>query len=324
MKKALVFILPAVIFLSGCATYKFQKGPSPYEKGYVALRHGQVIPEYTIGKDNVAPADEQIAKERFQRRKETVELYYKEMGNIENRFKAMFVDPPVFMLKTVGGIFRMPFIAANDYKYNHDPAYKEKVDSRENAEYKAERERLASIKAKLKEYIQEDLKKELPAQEKEAPVVKAEVKEESVIKESSQNTAVNPVVKENHVAAVEPAPVSAAPVKAAQKAMPPETTAQQPQNQASGPAAVIIAKPTKGFSPLTVQFYGSKSFSSNGRIVAYSWDFGDGDVSAKKNPVNTYWSTTYGSRKFTATLTVTDNKGVTSAASTDGNTSERD
>jgi len=79
---------------------------------------------------------------------------------------------------------------------------------------------------------------------------------------------------------------------------------------------VIIAKPAKGYSPLKVSFSGQKSYSKSGRIVSYDWDFGDGDTSVKKNPENTYWSTTYGTRNFTVTLTVRDDAGNTSSAST--------
>ena len=143
-------------------------------------------------------------------------------------------------------------------------------------------------------------------QEKAEPVVKEEAKQEPVVKAA----AINAGVQEKPVAVVESAPIPVAPAKAAEKVVSPEAPAQLP-HQAGGPTAVITARPLKGFSPLTVQFYGSKSSSSNGRIVAYSWDFGDGDTSTKKNPINTYWSTTYGSRKFTAALTVTDNKGQT-------------
>ena len=138
-------IILSVLFLSGCATYSVQKGESPYNKGYVVTRYGRVLPEYTLGKDNSVP-DEQVARERFQRRKKEVEAYYKKMGYIENRFKQTFVDPPVFMLQAVAGILRMPAIAIRDYKYNHDPKYKEKIDQQEDAEYKAEKERIKTLK----------------------------------------------------------------------------------------------------------------------------------------------------------------------------------
>ena len=80
-------------------------------------------------------------------------------------------------------------------------------------------------------------------------------------------------------------------------------------------SAVIIAKPAKGLSPLRVNFYGDKSRSPQGRIISYEWDFGDGDTSTKKNPRNVYWSTTFGSRYFTVTLTVRDAQGNASTDS---------
>ncbi len=82
------------------------------------------------------------------------------------------------------------------------------------------------------------------------------------------------------------------------------------------PVAVIVATPLRGLSPLTVKFSGQKSYSKSGRIVSYDWNFGDGDTSSKKSPLNTYWSTTYGTRPFTVTLTVKDEAGNTSSAST--------
>ncbi|MFT4297058.1 MAG: PKD domain-containing protein [Micropruina sp.] len=49
----------------------------------------------------------------------------------------------------------------------------------------------------------------------------------------------------------------------------------------------------------------------DGTITAYSWDFGDGGTSTAQNPVHVY--TQEGT--FTATLTVTDNKGATGSIS---------
>lgn len=315
MKKTLFFIMPLILLLSGCATYRLEKGQSPYEQGYVMARYGKAIPEYTIGQNNTVP-DEQVAKERFRRRKAQVEHYYKQMGYIENRFKQMFVDPPVLMLEAIIGIFRMPAIAIRDYKYNHNIQYKETVDKREDAQYQADKERIAVLKGKLDAYIQKDLQREpvvltqSPAVIKEIPPVAAEVKEP--IKEEPLAQGQKAAVEETAMPKIQEEPV--------QKVLPlPEpkvkkiiTTVQAKPNN---PSAVIIAKPTKGASPLKVQFYASKSSSPNGRIVAYSWDFGDGDTSTKKNPTNTYWSTSYGLRQFTATLLVQDEKGLTSSAS---------
>lgn len=48
---------------------------------------------------------------------------------------------------------------------------------------------------------------------------------------------------------------------------------------------IFRAYPLKGSSPLTVTF---QSFST-GPIVKYFWDFGDGNTSAEKNPIHTYY-----------------------------------
>ena len=290
--KTIFLIILAGLFLSGCATYSFRKGESPYNNGFVAARYDRVLPEYTLGKDNSVP-DEKIAKERFQRRRKQVEAYYKKMGYIENRFKQMFVDPPVLIFQTTIGIFRMPAIAIRDYKYNHDPLYKAKVDKKDDAAYKAEKERLKALKAELNSYIQKDLEKNEGVVPSAAAVVAAPA-------------AVVPAAAE---------PVKEKPVEAKQEVKQPAQQSVQIPPSNNLPVAVIIAKPLKGLSPLTVQFSAAKSSSPNGRIVSYSWDFGDGDSSSRKKTSNTYLSTTYGSRKFTATLTVNDDKGAQASSS---------
>ncbi len=76
------------------------------------------------------------------------------------------------------------------------------------------------------------------------------------------------------------------------------------------PTANFSATPTVGCTPLTVNF---TDFSFNYislwvyRIVSWSWDFGDGNVSSQRYPIHTY--TTTGS--FTVTLTITDAVGCT-------------
>ena len=77
----------------------------------------------------------------------------------------------------------------------------------------------------------------------------------------------------------------------------------------AAPVAVATADVTSGDGPLTVHFTGSGS-SDDGSIASYLWDFGDGSaVSSSANP-----SHTYSPGVHTATLTVTDNEGVTSTA----------
>ncbi|MFA5096840.1 MAG: hypothetical protein WC478_05825, partial [Candidatus Omnitrophota bacterium] len=86
MKKSICLIPLILLLLSGCATYSLKKGAAPpYNKGYIVTRYDRLIPEYTIGKDNMVPEDEQLARARFRRRRVEVESYYKKMGYIENR-----------------------------------------------------------------------------------------------------------------------------------------------------------------------------------------------------------------------------------------------
>jgi len=101
--KKLSVLLFLFLILSGCATYKFQKGQSPYDKGYVASRDDRVLLEYTVGKDDSVP-DLGLAKERFKKRKGMVEHYYKKMGYITNNFKKTFWDMPALMVNFFTGI----------------------------------------------------------------------------------------------------------------------------------------------------------------------------------------------------------------------------
>lgn len=159
MRKLSVLMI-VLMFLSGCATYKFQKGRSPYDKGYVVSRDGRAIVEYTLGKDDTVPDGLNFAKQRFKRRKGVVEHYYKKMGYVENRFKESFWDPVVLFIKFVPSVFRLPFVAMSDYKYEHDPEYREKLKKLVEAQEIAERERISKLKADLNKYIQDDLAKE--------------------------------------------------------------------------------------------------------------------------------------------------------------------
>jgi hypothetical protein len=106
------------------------------------------------------PADMTVARQRFQRRRPYVEDYYKRMGLIENRFKENVWDRVAFTLKFFGGIFKLPFLGISDYKYEHDPVYREKIRKEEEEKAKKERERINQIKGELKKYIQQDLERE--------------------------------------------------------------------------------------------------------------------------------------------------------------------
>jgi flagellar basal body-associated protein FliL len=157
--KKIILLVVLVVFLSGCATYKFQRGKSPYNKGYVVSRDGREIPEYTIGRDNSVPKLA-LARERFKKRRDTVEAYYKKMGYIESKLKETFWDPPVLMIKLAGGIFRLPSIAIADYKYEHDPEYRNKVIRMQEEQDAKEEARIKRLKDELNSYILNELSRE--------------------------------------------------------------------------------------------------------------------------------------------------------------------
>lgn len=82
---------------------------------------------------------------------------------------------------------------------------------------------------------------------------------------------------------------------------------------AATPAAVISSSVAAGASPLLVAFDGSASTAANkGTIAAYAWNFGDGDSAAGAQVTHLY--TTAGT--YAAALTITDNKGIQSRATT--------
>ncbi|MDD5129737.1 MAG: PKD domain-containing protein [Candidatus Omnitrophica bacterium] len=318
MRNFLLF-LSLVLFLSGCATYKFQKSTASGAQGYLAYYDDKPIIEYTVGKEKSLP-DLNLAKERFKRRKSKVEFYYKQMGQIESRLKEMFWEPPSMIVGFLGGVLNWPFRAAADYKYNHNPGYKAKVDRLDEEKETLEAARIAKLKKELDVYVAEDL-----AQETGVPAIvetKPEPKEE-LPKVMEPVVAVKPVAQSAPV--VPPAAAKAEPVVApvAEPVMPvsepvaikhpaaEEVPAAKPAPEP--PVAVIIAKPARGYSPLKVAFSAQKSYSRAGKIVSYAWDFGDGDTSTQKNPENTYWSTTFGPRNFTVTLTVSDQAGSVSS-----------
>ncbi len=311
-------VLILMVLLSGCATYKFQKGTVPYDKGYVVSRDNYTIVEYTVGENNTVPEDLALAKERFSRRRRIIEDFYKKMGAIENRFKMGFADYPIMMFKLVTGVFRLPFIGVSDYRYDHDPKYREKILKIEEQKDALEFARVAKLKEKMANYVKNDL-----AKEQFTPGL-AVIKEAAV---APAGTVVQPqplgIEKTNAAGShLEPAlaiaPDIAEETKPKLKETPQAVVVAVPRERDPDSGmitAVVNARPVKGFSPLRVQFSAKGSFSPHARIVSYSWDFGDGDVSTKANPVNTYYSASFEPRHFTATLTVQDNLGNTSSQS---------
>lgn len=304
MKKILVLVTLGFI-LSGCATYKFQHPVTSGGTGYLACYDGKPILEYTAGKEKSLP-DLNLAKERFKRRRKTVENYYKQMGLIESRLKEFFWDPPAMFVDLLGGVLRWPFVAVADYKYNRDPKYKDKIDRLDEQREELEKARVNLLKEKLAAYIVEDLDKEFSTQN--IAVAAPVVERPELAQKSLPPVLALPAVQETPSKVETPVliakPISEPVVEPVKEIKP---VVLEP------PVAVIVAKPAKGYSPLIVKFSGQQSYSKSGKIVAYDWNFGDGDTSTKKNPENTYWSTTFGPRNFTVTLTVRDQAGSVSS-----------
>ena len=80
------------------------------------------------------------------------------------------------------------------------------------------------------------------------------------------------------------------------------------------PSASVKGSPTTGEANTSLNFYGTGQ-DSDGTIVSYSWDFGDGGKSSGQNPVHTFTV----SNTFKVTFTVTDNDGASGTESFDIN-----
>lgn len=317
--KKITFLLALVLLLSGCATYKFQHGAAPYEKGYVVSRDGDSIPDYTIGKNNTVPTDLALAKKRFKQRRDKVEYYYKQMELIERPVKVL-LKPAILMIKLLTGVLRLPFVAYTNYKYEHDPKYKAEVDKLDQEKDAKQRQRRNAFKEQLNAYIQKELEKEpaFVAEAQEEPqvnkkvtvsaVTAPQVPEEKTGLEKPSEYSLSQKPLEELTSAIEPP--QEVPAATEQISLPPAAQQKEPVIS-EGIKAVITARPVKGYSPLKVKFSASQSHSKHGRIISYSWDFGDGDTSDKPASANIYWSATYGVRTFTVTLTVRDIKGNT-------------
>lgn len=72
------------------------------------------------------------------------------------------------------------------------------------------------------------------------------------------------------------------------------------------PTASFTADPTSGVAPLTVDFDASGSNDSDGNIVSYAWDFGDGSTGSGMTTSHNYAA----AGTYTVMLTVTDNDGA--------------
>jgi PKD repeat protein len=83
-----------------------------------------------------------------------------------------------------------------------------------------------------------------------------------------------------------------------------------PNTLNQSPIAVASATPLSGNIPLSVNFSSAGSYDPDGQITAYTWNFGDGSSASGQTVSHTYTT----AQTFTASLTVTDDKGVTASA----------
>jgi PKD repeat protein len=78
------------------------------------------------------------------------------------------------------------------------------------------------------------------------------------------------------------------------------------------PTASFTYSPSSPTTDDLIQFT-DKSTDSDGSVVSWSWDFGDGTTSTSQNPTHQYFS----AGTYTVTLTVTDDGGATGSSSQD-------
>ncbi len=84
-----------------------------------------------------------------------------------------------------------------------------------------------------------------------------------------------------------------------------------PKFQAIPPEALFAMRPSEGVAPLTVVYDGSLSFSEQGTVVEYIWDFGDGTRGL--GPIVSHTFRRGGT--YRVTLEVYDDRGLSSRRS---------
>jgi PKD repeat protein len=86
-----------------------------------------------------------------------------------------------------------------------------------------------------------------------------------------------------------------------------------PASMNQPPSAAASGSPASGVAPLTTVLSSAGSTDTDGSIASYFWDFGDGtQTSSAANPSHVYQN----AGTYTASLTVTDNGGLTASRST--------
>lgn len=83
---------------------------------------------------------------------------------------------------------------------------------------------------------------------------------------------------------------------------------QDPYNTNAAPVASFTANTYTGNAPLAVSFDAGQAYDPDGTILSYNWNFGDGT-----SGTGAYTSHTYNAGTYTATLTVTDDRGATAS-----------
>ncbi|MEA3357297.1 MAG: LamG-like jellyroll fold domain-containing protein, partial [Patescibacteria group bacterium] len=83
-------------------------------------------------------------------------------------------------------------------------------------------------------------------------------------------------------------------------------------NPTNRPPVADPKGPYTGTEEVPILFTGSGSYDPDGSIVAYEWDFGDGDTATGVAPTHTYVQ----NGTYTVTLTVTDNEGTSNTSTT--------
>ena len=79
------------------------------------------------------------------------------------------------------------------------------------------------------------------------------------------------------------------------------------------PVAAIDASPMNGFVPLLVNLDGSDSHDPDGTVISYAWDFDDDGLVDSSDMITSHVYSSHG--VHLASLTVTDNDGLTNTAS---------
>jgi len=156
-----VFLLIISLILSGCTVHRFQK--SEKYGGQTVARFGYIIPEYTVDLENKAPQDFALARSRFTRRHDMVEIYYIRMGQIESYGRRYLTHFPRMMWSIFANTIKLPAHIISEYRYDTNEKYREKIDALDAKVKAKEDAKTSQIKEQLKEFIRQDLEKEQPA-----------------------------------------------------------------------------------------------------------------------------------------------------------------